>query len=92
MDPTAPKPFADVIKGAKEQPGLFPIWRKDDKVWLEIPKEAFNKPFLFTVNVANAVGERGLYASQMLGDEMAEWRRVGNHDPADRAEHEVPHR
>ncbi|MCY4743470.1 zinc-dependent metalloprotease [Pelomonas sp. UHG3] len=78
VDPTAPKPFADVIKGAKEQPGLFPIWRKDDKVWLEIPKEAFNKPFLFTVNVANAVGERGLYASQMLGDEMAEWRRVGN--------------
>lgn len=79
VDPTAPKPFADVIKGAKEQPGLFPIWRKDDKVWLEIPKEYFNKPFLFSVNVANGVGERGLYASQMLGDELAEWRRVGNH-------------
>ncbi|MCE4536395.1 zinc-dependent metalloprotease [Pelomonas sp. P7] len=78
-DPTAPKPFAEVIKGAKEQPGLFPIWRKDEKVWIEIPKEQFNKPFLFSVNVANAVGERGLYASQMLGDELAEWRRVGNH-------------
>lgn len=78
-DPTAPKPFADVIKGAKEQPGLFPIWRKDEKVWIEIPKEAFNKPFLFSVNVANSIGERGLYASQMLGDEMAEWRRIGNH-------------
>lgn len=77
-DPTAPKPFADVIKGAKEQPGLFPIWRKDEKVWIEIPKEALNKPFLFSVNVANAVGERGLYASQMLGDELAEWRRIGN--------------
>jgi hypothetical protein len=78
VDPTAPKPFADVIKGAKEQPGLFPIWRKDEKVWIEIPKEAFNKPFLFSVNVANSVGERGLYASQMLGDELAEWRRIGN--------------
>ena len=78
-DPTAPKPFAEVIKGAKEQPGLFPIWRKDEKVWIEIPKDAFNKPFLFSVNVANAVGERGLYASQMLGDELAEWRRIGNH-------------
>ncbi|WP_457354323.1 zinc-dependent metalloprotease [Roseateles sp. P5_D6] len=78
-DPTAPKPFAEIIKGAKEQPGLFPIWRKDEKVWIEIPKEAFNKPFLFSVNVANAVGERGLYASQMLGDELAEWRRIGNH-------------
>ncbi|MDG0836128.1 DUF5118 domain-containing protein, partial [Pelomonas saccharophila] len=40
-------------------PGLFPIWRKDEKVWIEIPKEYFNKPFLFSVNVANAVGERG---------------------------------
>ncbi|HEY8877166.1 MAG TPA: zinc-dependent metalloprotease, partial [Roseateles sp.] len=78
-DPAAPKPFAEVIKGAKEQPGLFPIWRKDEKVWIEIPKDAFNKPFLFSVNVANAVGERGLYASQMLGDELAEWRRIGNH-------------
>jgi Met-zincin/Domain of unknown function (DUF5117)/Domain of unknown function (DUF5118) len=79
VDPTAPKPFADIIKGAKEQPGLFPIWRKDEKVWIEIPKEAFNKPFLFSANVANSIGERGLYASQMLGDEMAEWRRIGNH-------------
>lgn len=79
VDPGAPKPFADIIKGAREQPGLFPIWRRDEKVWIEIPKEAFNKPFLFSVNVANAVGERGLYASQMLGDELAEWRRVGNH-------------
>jgi hypothetical protein len=77
-DPTAPKPFADVSKGAKEQPGLFPVWRKDEKVWLEIPKDGFNKPFLFTVNTANAVGERGLYASQMVADVMAEWRRIGN--------------
>lgn len=77
-DPTAPKPFADVIKGATEQPGLFPVWRKDEKVWIEIPKEAFNKPFLFSVNVANSIGERGLYASQMIGDEMAQWRRIGN--------------
>ncbi|MCE4553012.1 zinc-dependent metalloprotease [Roseateles cellulosilyticus] len=78
-DPSAPKPFADVIKGAKEQPGLFPIWRKDEKVWIEIPKEQFNKPFLFSVNVANSIGERGFYASQMIGDELAEWRRIGNH-------------
>ncbi|WP_420893175.1 hypothetical protein [Roseateles saccharophilus] len=35
------------------------MWRKDEKVWIEIPKEYFNKPFLFSVNVANAVGERG---------------------------------
>ncbi len=78
VDPTAPKPFADIIKDAKQQAGLFPIWRKDDKVWLEIPKAGLNKPFLFTVNVANSVGERGLYASQMNYEALVEWRRVGN--------------
>lgn len=77
-DPAAPKPFAEVIKDAKHQDGLFPIWRKDEKVWLEIPKNALNKPFLFTVNIASSVGERGLYASQMGRDAMAEWRRIGN--------------
>ena len=78
VDPTAPKPFLDVIRGAREQPGLFPIWRKDEKVWLEIPKAAFNKPFLFSVNVANSLGERGLYASQMDDSHLVEWRRIGN--------------
>lgn len=77
-DPTAPKPFSDVSKDAKVQAGLFPIWRKDDKVWLEVPKAMIGKPFLFTVNVASSVGERGLYASQMVADQMVEWRRVGN--------------
>ncbi|MBT9494181.1 MAG: zinc-dependent metalloprotease [Paucibacter sp.] len=77
-DPTAPKPFAEVSKDAKVQAGLFPIWRKDDKVWLEIPKDKIGKPFLFTVNIASSIGERGLYASQMAGDQMVEWRRIGN--------------
>nr|WP_316640765.1 zinc-dependent metalloprotease [uncultured Roseateles sp.] len=78
VDPTAPKPFAEVIKDAKVQQGLFPIWRKDEKVWIEIPKAQLNKPFLFTVNIANSIGERGLYASQMGVDHMAEFRKIGN--------------
>ncbi len=77
VDPSAPKPFAEVSKGATQQDGLFPIWRKDDKVWIEIPKAMLNKPVLFTVNIANSVGERGLYASQMGSDWMAEFRLVG---------------
>ena len=77
-DASLPKPFAEVIKDAKQQDGLFPIWRKDEKVWLEIPKSALDKPFLFTVNIASSVGERGLYASQMGRDALAQWRRIGN--------------
>ncbi|MDC6166752.1 zinc-dependent metalloprotease [Paucibacter sp. XJ19-41] len=73
----APKPFAEVIKGASPDEGLFPRWRKDDKVWIEVPKAALNKPFLFSVNFSNSVGERGLYASQMGPAWLAEFRLVG---------------
>lgn len=77
-DPTAPKPFAEVSKDSKRQDGLFPILRKDEKVWLEIPRAWLNKPFLFTINISSSIGERGFYASQMGPDVMAEWRRIGN--------------
>lgn len=77
-DPTAPKPFAEVIKDATRQDGFVPVWRKDEKVWLEIAPERIGKPLLFSVNVAQSVGERGLYASQMGPRWMVEFRRVGN--------------
>ncbi|MCU7373484.1 zinc-dependent metalloprotease [Paucibacter sp. O1-1] len=73
----AAKPFDEVIKGASQDAGLFPLWRKDDKVWIEVPKAALNKPFLFSVNFSNSVGERGLYASQMGPAWLAEFRLVG---------------
>ncbi len=77
-DPTAPKPFADIIKDAKETKGYINVWKKDDKVWLEIGEKQFNKPFAFGVNISNSVGERGLYASQMGPAWMVELRKVGN--------------
>ena len=57
-DPTAPKPFAEVIKGAQRQDGLVPLWRKDEQVWLEITPALLGKPLLVSVNVAQSVGER----------------------------------
>jgi len=77
-DPTAPKPFAEIIKDATRQDGFLPVWRKDEKVWLEITPERLGQPLLVTVNVAQSVGERGLYASQMGSSWLAEFRRVGN--------------
>lgn len=56
----------------------MPVWRRDDKVWLEITPERLGKPLLVTVNVAQSVGERGLYGSQMGPDWLAEFRKVGN--------------
>ncbi len=77
-EPGAPRPFADVSKDAKRSDGFIPLWRKDEKVWLEIAPAMLNKPLMFSVNVAQSVGERGLYGSQMGPDWMVEFRRVGN--------------
>jgi hypothetical protein len=76
-EPGAPKPFDEVIKGATQQSGFVPIWRKDDKIWLEIPTERLDQPFLLSVNVAGSVGERGLYASQMGPSWLATFRKIG---------------
>ncbi|MFT3665243.1 zinc-dependent metalloprotease [Piscinibacter sp.] len=77
-DAAAPKPFAEVIKDAKQQPGFFPVWRKDEKVWLEIPAERLGQPFLLSANVSESIGERGLYGSQMGPSWLAAFRRVNN--------------
>ncbi|MBC7956930.1 MAG: zinc-dependent metalloprotease, partial [Cytophagales bacterium] len=76
-DPSQPKPFDEVVKGATQQAGFVPIWRKDDKIWLEIPNERLDQPFMLSVNVASSVGERGLYASQMGPSWLASFRKIG---------------
>ncbi|HEX9390618.1 MAG TPA: zinc-dependent metalloprotease [Usitatibacteraceae bacterium] len=75
--PGAPRPYKDVIKDAKEIPGFFTLYQKDEKVWIAIKPEQFDIPFFFTYNIPQSVGERGLYASQMGGAEMAVFRKIG---------------
>ena len=74
----APRPFKDIIKDAKMTPGFFNIYQKDEKVWLAIKPDQFDKPFFFTYNIPQSVGERGLYGSQMGGAEMAVFKKIGN--------------
>lgn len=74
----APRPFAEVSKNAKREDGFVPLWREKEKVWLEIAPERLGKPFLFSVNIAQSVGERGLYGSQMGARWLVEFRRIGN--------------
>ncbi|MET0681950.1 MAG: DUF5117 domain-containing protein, partial [Casimicrobiaceae bacterium] len=73
-----PKPFAEVIKDAKEMPGLFRAWQKDEKVWIEVAPDQFGVPYLFTSNLSRGVGEQGIYGGMMLGDQIVEWKRIGN--------------
>ena len=72
-----PKPFAEVIKDAKETKGLFPLWQKDEKVWIELAPDQFGVPYLFTVNLSRGVGEAGVYGGMMLADQIVEWKKIG---------------
>lgn len=72
------KPFKDVLKDSSETKGFFTVHRKDDKVWLEIRPDQLDKPFFFSVNTTNGMGERRLYASQMGTHHVAYFRRQGN--------------
>ena len=80
----APKPFKEVIKDAKEIPGLFNLYEKDDKVWIEIKPEQLNWPFLFTANLSHGIGEQFLYGGLMgyngfIGSHsIGTFRKAGN--------------
>jgi hypothetical protein len=76
--PGQPPAFATVIKDAKKSEGLLPVWRKDDKVWLEIPAAMFDKPLLFSVNISHSLGERGLVGSTMGPSWLASFVKVGS--------------
>lgn len=76
-EPGAPKAFDEVVKGATRQAGYLPVWRKDEKVWLEITPAQLDQPLLMSVNIAGSVGERGLYGSQMGPSWLAAFRKTG---------------
>ena len=72
------KPFAEVTKDAKEHPGLFPIWTKDDKVWIELKPDQFDTPYFFSVNLSRGLGEKMIFGGLMGRSHIVEFHRVGN--------------
>ncbi len=63
--PPPPRPFADVIKDAKETKGWFTTYQKDDKVWLELMPEQIEKPLGFSMNISHGIGEKQLFGNWM---------------------------
>jgi hypothetical protein len=72
------KPFAEVVKEAKEQTGLFNVYTKEDKVWLEIKPEQFDRPFFLHINRTHGIGQREPFVSPMLKSYIVEFHRLGN--------------
>ncbi len=82
--PGQPPLFATVIKDAKKTEGLIGFWQKDEKVWLELRPEDFNKPFFLSPKLARGIGEAGIFGGSMyvpgarVEDRIVEFRRLHN--------------
>ncbi len=73
------RPFADIVKDARRSDGLFTLWQKDDKVWLELRPEDLNQPFFLSPKIKTGIGENFFFGGLMGFDEGAvEFRRIHN--------------
>ena len=78
-------PFATVMQGARRVDGMLTMFQKDEKVWLELKPEDFNKPMFFSPKIAQGLGEGGLYGGTMVrpytpwgAPQIVEFRKIHN--------------
>jgi hypothetical protein len=77
--------FADATRDAKELPGLFNLWQRDDKVYLEIAPEQLERMYFFSTNLDQGLGESRFLAGTMSsslsrrfgGPAIVVFRKVG---------------
>lgn len=68
--------FNDQIKDFKKIEGFFNIWHKDDRYYIELREADFDHPFYFAINRTQGLGERGLYAGQMIDSDIGVFHRA----------------
>ena len=83
--PGQPPPFAAVIRDAKRLEGAFAIWRKDDRVWIELSDKDFGSPLFLSPKLKTGIGEAGFFGGTMASrwgqvgrPQLVEFRRVFN--------------
>jgi Domain of unknown function (DUF5118) len=67
-EPPKEKPFADVVKEAEVIKGLFTFYKTEDKVFLEIQPDQFDKTYMLSLTCESGLGERGFYADSYCGE------------------------
>lgn len=65
--------FESLTRGATRTQGLLPIWRKQDKVWVEIPAKLIGQPLFLSPKIASGIGEGGVLGGLM----QSRWAQVG---------------
>ena len=68
-----PASFESLTRGATRSAGLLPIWRKQDKVWVEIPSKLMGQPLFLSPKIASGIGEGGVLGGLM----QSRWAQVG---------------
>jgi len=73
------KPFDEVVKDMEMVKGLFTFYHRaeDGKILMEIGPDQLDRRYLFAATLDQAVGERGFYGAQQLGDFPLEFHQVG---------------
>jgi Met-zincin/Domain of unknown function (DUF5117) len=74
----APRPFAEVIKDAKEKKGFLTLWQKDERTLLEIRTDQLDQPFFFAYSLAQGLGERFFWPGLSGHEQVVVLKRVGN--------------
>ncbi|MFQ5680411.1 MAG: zinc-dependent metalloprotease, partial [Gemmatimonadota bacterium] len=60
------KKFAELVERARAQEGFFDLYRKDDKLYLAVPRDRLGANFLMYVEIARGIGARSLFGGTML--------------------------
>ena len=72
------RPFADMVRGTTHLPGFLSLYQKEEKVWIELRPDQFDRPMFMSVNMPNGIGERGVYGSQMGLSQVVVFHRIGS--------------
>ncbi len=63
--PGQPPAFDVVTRGAERQAGLLPLWKKQDKVWIELSPQVLGQPLFLSPKLATGIGEAGVLGGLM---------------------------
>lgn len=82
--PSPPAPPFDVVsKGAERVDGLLPLWKRQDKVWVELAPDDFGRAFFLSPKLRTGLGEGGFFGgllasrgAQVGRPQWVEFRRV----------------
>ncbi|HIV70157.1 MAG TPA: zinc-dependent metalloprotease [Candidatus Aquabacterium excrementipullorum] len=76
-------PFETVTRGADRIDGVLPLWKKQDKVWVELAPADFGRPFFLSPKLRTGLGEGGFFGgllasrnAQIGRPQWVEFRRV----------------